>query len=312
MPAVQAAREGARHAQCGNNLKQIGLALENYYAVHSIYPEGAVTYQDHPVDCSSPKRGHSLFTMLLPFVEQKPLFDAINFSFASHDLQGPANAGAINYTGFSTRVAAYICPSDYGQTQIPSTNGYSWGSYAGSVGTVDIFRWYCGGCSGQPPLTDNVVCLGDIELSPDGAFGNNHGFSHRDFRDGLSTTFLIGEFARFPKDPDAPFNQWSSALWYQSIVPGVTRPQGQATAVPRINAPMRLPDYPTTSPTAWKNDPNNAVMGQFGFRSNHPGGANFLFGDGSVHFLKESIDLQGVYRALSTRKGRELISADSF
>jgi prepilin-type processing-associated H-X9-DG protein len=240
------------------------------------------------------------------------LFDAINFSFASHDLQGPANAGAINYTGFSTRVATYICPSDYGQTQIPGTNGYSWGSYAGSVGTVDIFRWYCGGCTGQPPARDNVVCLGDLELSPDGAFGNNHGFSQRDFRDGLSTTFLIGEFARFSKDPDAPFNQWSSALWYQSIVPGVTRPQGQATSVPRINAQMRLPDYPPTSPTAWKNDPNNAVMGQFGFRSNHPGGANFLFGDGSVHFLKESIDLQGVYRALSTRKGRELISADSF
>jgi prepilin-type processing-associated H-X9-DG protein len=312
MPAVQAAREGARHARCGNNLKQIGVALESYHTVYHTYPDGAITYQQQPLDCNTPKRGHSLFTMILPFNEQKPAYDAINFAFASHDLQGTENAGAINYTGLSPRVAVYICPSDYGQTQVMSTNAYSWSSYAGCVGTIDIFRWYCGGCYGQPLFRDNVVCLGDIELSPDGVFGNNHGFPHRAIRDGLSMTLLIGEFARFADDPDPPFNQWSSALWYQSYATGVTRPQGLATAVPRINASMLSPDYPSSNPITWKYDATNAGMGQFGFRSRHPGGANFLFADGSVHFLKETIDLKGVYWALSTRNGRELISADSY
>jgi prepilin-type N-terminal cleavage/methylation domain-containing protein/prepilin-type processing-associated H-X9-DG protein len=312
LPAVQAAREAARRAQCTCNLKQLGLALENYHTVYSTLPEGAVTYQDHPLDCASPRRGHTLFTMLLPFVEQRASFDAINFSFASHGFQGPSNAGAINSTGLSPRVGVYICPSDFGQVPSTSTNAYSWGSYAGVVGTVDIFRWYCGGCFGPPLSRDNVVCLGDIELAPDGAFGYNHGYAHQDFRDGLSTTLLVGEFARFTDDPDPHFNEWTSGIWYQSNTVGVTRPQALATTVPRINAPIRLPDVARTNPVTWRDDPNTSEMGQFGFRSHHPGGAHFLFGDGSVHFLKESIDLKGVYWALSTRNGREVIGANSY
>jgi prepilin-type N-terminal cleavage/methylation domain-containing protein/prepilin-type processing-associated H-X9-DG protein len=322
LPAVQAAREAARRVQCSNNLKQIGLALQNYHTVHDTFPPGAIGLPGHPIECQ--RRGHSVFTLLLPFVEQTPAFNAINFSFGSYGYQGPANAGAINWTGLSHRVATYICPSD--TQQIPrlskledpvngvTYNAYTQGSYAGVVGTVDIFRNYCHGCDGQPIQTDGLACFGDIELRPDGAFGYNHGFRDVAFRDGLSNTLLIGESSRFPNDPDPHFNIWTIAAWPwpASSIPDVTRPQAMATTVPRINAPLREPDAVRAHPTNWKYDLRYEEMGQFGFRSNHPGGANFLFGDGSVRFLKETIDRQGVYWALSTRCGRELVDANSY
>jgi prepilin-type N-terminal cleavage/methylation domain-containing protein/prepilin-type processing-associated H-X9-DG protein len=320
LPAVQQQRrEAARRLQCSNNLMQVGLALQNYHTVHGTFPPGAIGFPGHPIECI--RRGHSMFTLLLPFVEQTPAFNAINFCFASHGYQGPANAGAINWTGLSHRVATYICPSDTQQIPLLSklenpVNGVNYnvltqGSYAGVVGTVDI-RQYCGGCNGYPLQTDGLVCFGDLELRPDGAFGFNHGFPDVAFRDGLSNTLLIGESSRFPNDPDPFFNEWTWADYLKSKIPGVHRPQAMATTVPRINAPLRKPDTALTHPTTWKNDPRNEEMGQLGFRSNHPGGANFLFGDGSVRFLKETINRQGVYWALSTRCGHELVDSNSY
>src|SRR5262249_14846196 len=161
---------------------------------------------------------------------------------------------------------------------------YTQGSYAGVVGTYDIFRFWCG-C----PATyyDGVVCVGSVELKPDGPFGKNFNFTPPEFRDGLSQTIFVGEFSKFRNDPDAMFNEWNSAMNYFSSVPGVSRPQALATTVPRINANLLIPDYPYSNPIGWRDDPQNRNFGQYGFRSQHPGGANFLFGDGSVRFLKE-------------------------
>ncbi|WP_422926358.1 DUF1559 domain-containing protein [Singulisphaera sp. PoT] len=317
LPAVQAAREAARRVHCVNNLKQINIGLQNYESTNRSFPPGAITYQETPLDCTQARRGHSLFTMLLPELEQGPTYNAINFSFAAVGMQGSYNAGAINNTAFSTRISAYICPSDFNQLpyssklQNPSGesyNAYTQGSYAGMVGTVDIFRWWCG-C----PATyrDGFICVGQVELKPDGAFGYNFSFPQVAFTDGLSQTILIGEFSRFRNDPDRIFNQWNSALYYNSGMTGVTRPQGLATSVPTINQNLRVPDYSWNNPVTWKNDPQNRTMGQFGFRSQHPNGANFGFGDGSVRFIKQEIS-QKLYWSLSTRAGAEVISSDSF
>jgi prepilin-type N-terminal cleavage/methylation domain-containing protein/prepilin-type processing-associated H-X9-DG protein len=321
LPAVQAARDAARRAQCLNNLRQIGLALQNYERTHSRFPPGSITLQENPLDCSSfsARRGHSIFTMILPNMEQQTTYDTINFAYAAVGTQGSTSAGAVNYTGLSTVVGSYVCPSDLSQTpplnKLLSPNGvtfnaYAQGSYAGMVGTVDIFRWWCN-C---PATSDGVVCVSsEVELLPDGAFGNNHAFRATEFIDGLSNTLMIGEFARFANDPDLIFNVWNVALPIQSpTTPAVTRPQGQATAVPKLNAPLRNPDYPQSSPVNWKYDPNNWAMGQFGFRSFHPGGVCFLFADGSVRFLKNSIDHQRVYWALSTRGGSEVVSTSDY
>jgi prepilin-type N-terminal cleavage/methylation domain-containing protein/prepilin-type processing-associated H-X9-DG protein len=322
LPAVQAARETARRAACVNNLKQVGLALLGYERTSLTFPPGGITGQENPLDCSSFNlptkggRGHGIFSMILPFMEQEPTYNTINFAYATMGKQGSLNAGAINYTGLSTRLKVYICPSDSGQVPplnklLDPTNGitfnaYSQCSYAGVVGTVDIFRWSCG-C----PATSNdgLVCFGNsVELMPDGAFGYNHVFRLSDFHDGLSNTLLVGEFARFINDPDPIFNIWNTSLPIGSpSEAGVTRPQGLATTVPRPNAKLRNPDYPQSSPVNWKSDSNNQNMGQFGFRSVHFQGANFLFGDGSVKFLKDSINVQGVYQPLSTRDGCEIL-----
>jgi prepilin-type N-terminal cleavage/methylation domain-containing protein/prepilin-type processing-associated H-X9-DG protein len=317
LPAVQAARETARRAQCTNNLKQLGLALQNYEMAYGVLPPGAITWQGFPQDCLTPRRGHSLFTLILPFMEQPAIFNATNFAYGTKGRQGAQNAGAVNYTAFSARIDSLICPSDSRQTPyvnllVDPRNGqtyntYSQCSYAGVVGTTDIFRWYCG-C---PVIyQDGIVCTGDIELRPDGAFGYNTHFRAADFVDGLSSTLLIGEFARFRNDPDQEFNEWTSALYFQSALLGVTRPQGLATTVPQINAGLAVPDVAQSHPVTWRDDERNLQFGQFGFRSDHPGGANFLFGDGHVKFLKTTINIPGVYRPLSTRNGGEVVSTD--
>jgi prepilin-type processing-associated H-X9-DG protein len=315
LPAFEASRERARRVRCVNNLRKVGLALQSYARTYQSFPPGGISGQENPLDCSSfanRGRGHGLFTMILPFLEQVPTHDAINFAYSAIGLQGSINAGAINYTGLSARLAVYVCPSDTAQTPplnklVDPANGltfnaYSQGSYAAVVGTVDIFRWSCG-C--PPSSDDGQVCFKtSVELLPDGAFGYNRVFHAGDFHDGLSQTLFVGEFGRFPDDPDPIFNVWNTALPIDSpTTPGVTRPQGLATTVPQLNAKLRIPDYPQSHPVNWRLDPNNRQMGQFGFRSHHPGGANFLFGDGSVKFLKDSIDQTGVFWPLSTRAG---------
>jgi len=187
-------------------------------------------------------------------------------------------------------------------------NAFSQSSYAGVVGTWDIFRWWCG-C--PVSFVDGNVCTGNIALEPNGVFGYDASFSLRDITDGTSMTLLVGEFARFRNDPDPFFNQWSSAIYYSSNTPGVSRPQGLATTGPRINADLLVPDPNQTDPIAWTDDPLTLEFGQFGFRSQHPGGAHFCFGDGSVRMLKDSIN-SAIYLSLGTRNGREVVSSDAY
>ncbi len=117
LPAVQAAREAARRAQCTNNLKQIGLALHNYLSATGTFPPGTIGYRDNYTSCGSGTyedvRGHTLFTMILPQMEQSTIYNAINFHYGAGYAMAPfQHAGEVNFTALNAVQSAYVCPSD--------------------------------------------------------------------------------------------------------------------------------------------------------------------------------------------------------
>jgi prepilin-type N-terminal cleavage/methylation domain-containing protein/prepilin-type processing-associated H-X9-DG protein len=339
LPAVQSAREAARRSQCTNNLKQIGLAIANYESAMGTFPIGTIQNQDanYAFTCQQNSFGFSLYALILGTMEQQQVYNAINFLVpaGSHSFTPnfpSLDVGAINRTGLITRINSFVCPSDMDQTPLPvstSTNGYSQTSYAGSVGTFDTFHWYCG-C---PPSPGGLSCQGSEQIAGDGVFFGNVAVPLRDITDGTSNTISVGETSRFMNDPDIEFNSWSRALWFGSSAANSARPEALASTVPAINSPFQLGDTtlftgsltPTNEVNAWlflQCGYDARTWGQYGFHSFHPGGANFLFCDGSVRFLKQTISMGnpnytapiniGVYRQLSTRKGGEVISSDAY
>ena len=316
LPAVQSAREAARRAQCTNNLKQIGLGIHNYESANGTFPLGSVGYPVPAVDCT--QRGFSLFALILGSMEQTQVYNALNLSLPSGGTFNGVGAGAANRTALITRINTYVCPSDDLQTPYDisvSQNGYSQSSYAGVAGTRDIWHWWYGCSTGQSY---------NPSINADGVFGPSQSTPISRISDGTSNTIIVGETARFINDPDQVFNSWSRALWFGSALSGVTRPQGMASVVPKLNAKLMVPEPgstlgPTGDVDGWLYDPQYLNNGQFGFRSRHPGGVMFLFGDGSVRFIKNSVDMgspdyaqknMGVLRKLSTFSGGEVISAD--
>jgi prepilin-type N-terminal cleavage/methylation domain-containing protein/prepilin-type processing-associated H-X9-DG protein len=316
LPAVQAAREAARRSQCVNNLKQMGVAIHNYHDAIGVFPPGSLMYGpgDIVYNCASNSNGmsrsHGLFTHILPYIEQRTLYDAINFTFSAGSVNGNVQfgvlPGAVQFTAFSTVVNTYLCPSDsrmLPSNTVPYDQGtaYTPGSYASNVGSLDTVH--------------GNICPRYTES--DGAFGRDWVYNASAITDGTSSTIFLGEASRFINDPEIYFNYWNRVAWVNSVVglAGTTRTMGFALTAPRLNANLLIPDPPTVTPSnAWlvPGTPGYAgEAGQFGFRSQHPGGANFLFGDGSVRFLKNSINL-ATYRSLSTRAGGEVISADSY
>jgi prepilin-type N-terminal cleavage/methylation domain-containing protein/prepilin-type processing-associated H-X9-DG protein len=335
LPAVQSAREAARRAQCVNNLKQITLAALNYESAYGSLPMGLIMNQDanYSWTCAYTSFGWSSFALILPQMEQQPIYNAFNFLVPMGG--GGYIAGtsplAINSTGNLSVVNSYLCPSDLPQQTKVSGSGnyYSQTSYAGSAGTFDIWHWYCG-C---PPGVGGLSCQGSVQIAGDGIFYANVPVRLQSITDGTSNTMAYGETARFINDPDTIFQTWSRCLWFGSSAPNSTRITGNASTVPRLNAPFYPGDAgvfsgslsPTNEVNAWlflQNGFDWRLIGQFGFRSQHPGGGNFSFCDGSVKFIKQTIDTGnpnytppiniGVYRQLSTRKGGEVISADAY
>lgn len=306
LPAVQSAREAARRAQCVNNLKQVGLAMHNYESTVGSFPFG-VLYNSPQWSVNFPaattcadRIRHTSLTYGLQFIEQGNTYNNINFT-------GAANSGR-NVTAFNLRVATYVCPSDLPTDPTPAGYpGYSKTSYAGMAGYTELYRY-----TYNPPTNDNIC----NRIEGNGIMVLNYVRKISTITDGTSNTLMVGETSRFKTEPGSIFNFYNSGGWWGDGVSAVSsRPSGIAYSAVKLNAPMSLlgvePFIDNLGPINWYNDPGAQTYGQHGFRSLHPGGVNFLLADGSVKFIKESINM-ATYRALSTHAGGEVTSADSY
>ncbi len=309
LPAVQAAREAARRSQCVNNLKQMGLAIANYESTVQKFPSGIINRDTNNCDRSY-RPNYNIFMFLLPNLEQTAAFNAINF----HSTSGYNSV--FNTTALRTQVSTYICPSDMPNNplnpdagQVPTPRM----SYAMSIGSNDSFTY----------TWTNTPRCGFLEAN--GMFGYNATYGISDVTDGLSNTVTIGDAGRFMGEAESVgstpnyFPSWPWAgIWFSPGFMGDSRPAGFATTGVKINAPAQRFQLSTIYTPSSTTDAANWFLragvpeyGQFGFHSLHPGGANLLFGDGSVRFLKATTN-PVTLRALGTRALGEILSSDSY
>lgn len=294
LPAVQAAREAARRSQCTNNLKQIGLALQNHASTHGEFPAGRLGCDNWPGQpCqgvpTDERVGASFFVTILPYLEEQSLFD--DFS-KQNFVGGPwvtASGGSLTWlTNYSDAIAArpnvFVCPSDEAPpcavpegTLIVGESHYlsgrvtcaATGNYAGVMASME-----------GPPDNSYLVKLGS------GAFNYKKTLGIRQFTDGLSNTLFVGE-AVVSDTKDGGAIVWNLGYRFSTL----------RTAANPINTPTGKGIVTTAA---------NRVPMNGAFQSKHPAGALFVFGDAHVDFIGENIDHLRVFAPLATRNGGEV------
>ncbi|MDB5391038.1 MAG: hypothetical protein JWM11_6684 [Planctomycetaceae bacterium] len=272
LPAVQQAREAARRSQCRNNLKQIGVALHNYHSTFNVLPPGYVSGAAYPATSN----GWSWCAMLLPYLDQAPLYSSINFQLP---IENPANQPWLSKT-----LPLMLCPSDQtssGQFSITDAannviiSAAAASSYAATVGDDS---------SEADALTGN------------GSFYRNSNTRFADITDGTSNTVLVGERAFGYVN-----GTWSGAPNNAIVKAGSLNPWKFATATSPIFVQVH---------NNWINILTDSDGGLDDFSSLHTGGVQLLFGDGSVRFIP-TITTDGPLRkafwAMGTRGGGEVI-----
>jgi prepilin-type N-terminal cleavage/methylation domain-containing protein/prepilin-type processing-associated H-X9-DG protein len=302
LPAVQAAREAARRVQCTNNLKQMGIAFHNYEGAHGSFPSGEISNLVNPnwtmpagnCNAAPPELGPgwSLFALAFPYLEQQVLSNALNFKLGI-----PQSA---NITVRTTRVAVYTCPSDTGPT---TTAMYDCGNPPATNSTpVELLSGltpcsYVGVLGGGNKNNPDPLC-GCYEWQPfNGTFHRNSRVKIADIRDGTSNTVGVGE-----RNTNFVPSSWVGVLPDAEVIYNPLAGRGCQNWRPAITAVVvhsrqYTVNRPDASPAA--------------FHSQHPGGGNFLFLDGAVRFIKNTVDLD-VMRALCTRNYGEVFSSDSY
>jgi prepilin-type N-terminal cleavage/methylation domain-containing protein/prepilin-type processing-associated H-X9-DG protein len=328
LPAVQAAREAARRAQCTNNLKQLGLAIHNYVDRNNMFPPGALGEASYLAPGNNWSSSCATWrAMILPDLEQNQEYNAFNFSL-SVAAGGPAWA-----TAWYTVMSVFMCPSDgnntgitaYGPTGTYSVTTPPANPKGGSVGVPTTnYNMSFGDNYAALPLsganpweTPNNTSppLGFVKRGWDGFWGTTAGNNgttantggvmraFSDYRDGgvasiqsvtdgLSNTIIVGEAL-----PSQDAN--NEMYGFTGAAAGTTMPINLYTGAP---GPV---SYGTTT---WQSRFSYAARG---FKSLHPGGANFLLADGSARFIKASVNPQA-YNSLGSRNGGEVISSDQY
>ncbi|ADV63484.1 hypothetical protein Isop_2919 [Isosphaera pallida ATCC 43644] len=303
LPAVQAAREAARRAQCVNNLKQFGLGLHNYHSAVGAFPWG-----QGPLGCND----WNFITFLLPYMEQKPIYDSINFSF------GLACMGnAVNSTATRQQLAYTLCPSDANRL----TNAEGKNNYAGNSGSLPIF--FRDSATGALPnglfnaVPESPVI--DIAGITDGT-SNTAAISEKVKGIGFNNNAIIDParpittISRIPDQP--PMNDprpFATACRNANPAnPGQLLGNGRAPGTAwHMGNPQSSRYNHVMTPNTWSctNAGGNNGNGAHTASSRHAGGVNVLMADGSVRFVKETIN-PVAWWALGSRNFGEVVSAN--
>jgi prepilin-type N-terminal cleavage/methylation domain-containing protein len=306
LPAVQAARESSRRSQCVNNLKQLGIAVQNFEGVKKSFPTGT-TAQTYTADPTIPANFYrwSAFAHLTPYLEQTNVYNELDLNTP---LYGGPNQGfavmPVNQLAVQIVVPLFLCPSDI---QKPVTN------YMGTV---------FGPCNYAACMGTGLN--GGSEFTTDGIFYMNSATKFADVLDGMSNTACMAEsILGHPPDPSKPPDPQTvyayiggspitDANCLAATQYNVSDPRGFSWADGETRCALYNHYFVPNSKRldCMGYDPNNAFTdtGWRTARSYHPTIINLLLADGSVRSISETIDVF-VWNALSTRRGKESLTS---
>ncbi|MFO0797190.1 MAG: DUF1559 domain-containing protein [Gemmataceae bacterium] len=295
LPAVQKVREAAARAKCSNNLKQHAIGLHAYHDANSQLPPGAqedVYPVPNPPGNTAFIRGTSWMVFNLPYMEQNALYTRYNFALAYND---PVNAAV-----GANVVPAHYCPSGPPPTQFldpnanlttnPSTHYYGvMGPAGASNPTANVvagttYNYTVGNVGGNGAWSAHGM-LSQVRQSA-GSVSTNRIVRLTDVRDGTSNTLMVGEISVIPLNNVNQYRTW------------IRGNNGGAGAAKCVSFPPNSTTY---------NGSNN--FNELSFGSNHTGGCNVALGDGSVRFLRNSIDL-AIYKASASINSGEVATLD--
>jgi prepilin-type N-terminal cleavage/methylation domain-containing protein/prepilin-type processing-associated H-X9-DG protein len=339
LPAVQAAREAARRAQCVNNLKQIGLALHDYHSTNNTFPQGAG--QARNANGTTRNNGDfSAHARLLPFMEQTALYNAANFSLSCVNDGYGTHANA---TVTTTRLYSFLCPSSPAPVwnftgTAPLPNFVACGNnYFASLGSSLEFS---GQQTSGPPngvfeyLGNGGQVIGIAKITD----GTSTTLAFSEWKTGTGNqnqvsipadVIFIGSYPPgvmrnkpemvMPRGGQA-FQQWINQCAKGASLAANRTPQtaklGRSWAMGLVGWTLGntlLPPNPKYPNCSVSSGSTNVIEnpGMMGMSSYHSGGANALFCDGSVKFLKDSTNMQTVWK-LGSRAQGEILSSDEY
>ena len=303
LPAVQQAREAARRTQCKNNMKQLGLALQNYHDTFNAFP---FCYFDttNPPAYTSPIQGRQTSWMIgiLPYIDQAPMFAAFDQNYGvGNDPRMTASPVVVpnNNTLSASPINAFMCPSDTspsvigsrsdgggtrGNTSYKASAGsnWAWGNFqSGTTGTYAQTRW--GASNNGLDRGNGLMFRG---------WSYPYKTNMKDITDGTSSTISLGEAV-------GNYSQWT--WWWLNNATTAT------TSIP-LNAPAQCAGAAGLSPDAGLKACAGDWPNNYSFKSMHTGGGHFGMGDGRVTFISNNIDYN-LYRNMSTIQGGEVSSS---
>jgi prepilin-type N-terminal cleavage/methylation domain-containing protein/prepilin-type processing-associated H-X9-DG protein len=339
LPAVQAAREAARRAQCTNNLKQLGLAVHNYVSSQTLVPQVSVDFVENSAGTAltQPHQNYSHNVRLLPYLEQSSAYNAFNLLWgARYQDNWPVPYDVVQASVITMKLSAFLCPSDNnpGSSSTENLGGVNVlvgsSNYPANVGlNRRINGWVPNGPSYVSSSWDNDVGNRTVSLTT--------------FTDGTSNTAIFSEWVKGPAISPSPkvslgivycsgvstgsfptdlqYNQACAAMVPSTAGPGQTcsgagqqewnwKGEWWAYGGTMIYSHTVTPNRYACQYTDQRED-NQGKTTLVNASSNHPGGVNVLFMDGSVRFVKSTVGYQAWY-AIATPDGGEVVSADAF